>query len=107
REIHHLRIQTVGETGLDLAKARLVLGIEKLAERLRRELALGAARDLTGARIGEEDMRIRVHYDDAIGRRVEEISVALQRFQAPFRFEPRECDLLRLIAQRLKDAGVT
>ena len=70
------------------------------------ELLLGAAGDLVGARVGEEDLAVGVDDHDAVGRRVEEVGVALERLEPLLGLEAGEGDLLRLVAHRLEDARV-
>ena len=51
-------------------------------------------------------MPLGVDDDDAVGRALEEVGVALERAQAPLGLEAGDGDLLRLVAQRLQDARV-
>ena len=62
--------------------------------------------DLARLRVREEQAPVGVDDDDAVGRALEEVGVALERPQAPLGLEAGDGDLLRLIAQRLQDARV-
>src|SRR5262249_36774486 len=99
REILRGRVNAVTEVPSNRVERRVFLRVDDVVEGHLRELLLRATRDLVGSRIREEHMSLVIDDEDAIGRRMEEVGVALERLEASLGFEACERDLLRLIAE--------
>ena len=89
-----------------LVGERRVLAREEVADAAAAQVRLAVARDGARARVREEQVPLGVDDDDAVGRALEEVGVALEGAQAPLGLEARDGDLLRLVAERLHDARV-
>ncbi len=83
-----------------------VFWYDEIAHSTAAQIVLAVAGDGMRAGVREEQMPLGVDDDDAVGRALEEIGVALEGAQAALGLEARHRHLLRLIAQRLHDARV-
>ena len=106
REVDDVRLLGLGERAADLVVAGVIDGIDELAHLRRGEADLGEAGDLVRAPVREQDLAVDVEDEDAVGRRVEEVGVALEGLEPPLGLEARERDALGLVAHRLQDARV-
>ncbi len=105
-DVDVLRELPLHEAGAEVVRERDLVAGEDVAEEPAGEIALRVAGDLARLRVREEEAAFGVDHDDAVGGALPEVGVPLERAHPPLRLEPRDGDLLGLIAERLEDARV-